>query len=643
MAAIPVALVLAAMVHGGPYGQMAKDRDAWLQTAFGQGLPVTFKLGGEAVGGRFEGWKSSFRSAKNGFAIKKTDPKTGLQLAVAVRTYADFPVVEWTASLKNTGKSDTPLIQDFMPLSAHLPASGKTQLHHFLGSICDKNDYEPFEAALAKGQIKVIASTAGRATQDAMPYFNLETGKGKGVISAIGWPGQWTSSFLNYGSTIQVKGGQADTSFILHPGEEIKGPMIVLLFYRGDWIDGQNVWRRWMMKHNQPKLKPQISICTGNSYPGIITNAAEELHFLKRYQEIGVKADYWWQDAGWYKCGDPPNWGVTGTWEVEKSRWPNGIREVSDWVHANGMKTIVWFEPERVHPGTWLADSKPEWVLGGKNGGLLNLGMKDCRDWITDRIDSILKAERIDFYRQDYNIAPLDYWKLGDAPDRQGITEAKYVEGYLSFWDELKRRNKNMPIDSCASGGRRNDVATLRRAVPLLRSDYLFEPVGEQCHTYGISFWVPFNGTGFLTEDIYLIRSQQSPELTVGVDVRPTNQDYATLKKAIAEWREINDCYSGDYYPLSGYSIQNDVWMAWQFNLPEKAKGFFQAFRRGDCNEASFTLKLRGLRPDRDYVVQDIDTSKKTILSGQQLMDGFRVESEAKPAALVFKYWEARK
>lgn len=30
-----------------------------------------------------------------------------------------------------------------------------------------------------------------------------------------------------------------------------------------------------------------------------------------------------------------------------------------------------------------------------------------------------------------------------------------------------------MLIDSCASGGRRNDLETLRRAVPLLRSDLL--------------------------------------------------------------------------------------------------------------------------------------------------------------------------
>jgi len=39
-----------------------------------------------------------------------------------------------------------------------------------------------------------------------------------------------------------------------------------------------------------------------------------------------------------------------------------------------GMGIVVWFEPERVAPGTWLAKTIPQWILGGEKGGLLNLG-----------------------------------------------------------------------------------------------------------------------------------------------------------------------------------------------------------------------------------------------------------------------------
>jgi hypothetical protein len=71
----------------------------------------------------------------------------------------------------------------------------------------------------------------------------------------------------------------------------------------------------------------------------------------------------------------------------------------------------------------------------------------------------------------------------------QGMTENLYVQGHLAFWDELLRRHPHLRIDSCASGGRRNDLETMRRAVPLLRSDFQHAHMpgvveGNQAHTY---------------------------------------------------------------------------------------------------------------------------------------------------------------
>lgn len=573
-----------------------------------------------------------------------TDPKTGLQVRCVIVEYSDFPTVEWTLYFRNTGKQDTPIISDIHSLDTQFAShSGNFRLHHFVGSPCQPNDFQPLEADLGPNSDLRIATTGGRPTNSNLPYFNIETGSNTGVIAVIGWSGQWSSRFLRDEShALRICGGQELTRFRLHPGEEVRSPMSVLQFYQGDWHRAQNVWRAWMVTHNLPQLdgkpiRPIASVCTGNSYPGIITNAMDEMHFLRRYLEEEVVPDFWWQDAGWYPCGEPGNWGMTGTWEVEPSRWPNGIREVSDWLKPHGIRTIVWFEPERVGgPGTWLYDHhKDDWLLGGT---LLDLGNPEARRWLTDHISNLLIEQGIDLYRQDFNIDPLGFWRANDADDRQGITEIKHVEGYLAFWDELKRRHNDMLIDSCASGGRRNDLETLRRAVPLLRSDYLFEPVGEQCHTYGCSFWWPFNGTGFLTQDIYLIRSQMSPEFTMGVDTRPTDQSYDVLRKAFREWKQVSPCYFGDYWPLTGYSLKNDVWMAWQFDRPDLGEGFFQAFRRAECAEESITLKLRGLDPNATYTVTDLDNPAPMQVQGSELMNGFLAHSAERPAALIWTY-----
>jgi len=186
--------------------------------------------------------------------------------------------------------------------------------------------------------------------------------------------------------------------------------------------------------------------------------STEETHLMwfNRYLAEKIKLDYWWIDAGWYQC-DPVGWPKVGTWEVDKKRFPHGLKAVTDYVHSKGVKSLLWFEPERVAAGSWLAENRPEWILGGKQGGLLNFGNPDVLKWITDRVDKVLTEEGIDLYRQDFNMDPLGYWRGADAEDRQGITEIRHVTNLLAYWDELKRRHPNILFDECASGGPSDD------------------------------------------------------------------------------------------------------------------------------------------------------------------------------------------
>ena len=344
----------------------------------------------------------------------------------------------------------------------------------------------------------------------AFPYFNV-AGPSGGTIFVVSWAGQWNARFIRNEDGMALQGGQEGTHFTLHPGEEVRTPLIALLFYTGDWLRGQNLWRAWMGRYNMPHqhdapLKPQVCLCTGNYYPNLMSNAAQEIAFIRRYVEEGIRADYWWQDAGWYPC-DGVGWPKTGTWEVDPVRFPKGLKETGDFAREQGMGTLVWFEPERVHAGTWLAEKHPEWVYGGAKGGLLKLGEPACRAWLTDHMDRLLTDQGIDFYRQDFNIDPLPFWRENDAAEspegnRQGITEIRHVEGYFAYWDELRHRHPDMPIDSCASGGRRNDLETLRRAVPLLRSDWYGGPAAAMPYLR-LSLWLLQQDGRISHKDVY--------------------------------------------------------------------------------------------------------------------------------------------
>ncbi len=322
-------------------------------------------------------------------------------------------------------------------------------------------------------------------------------------------------------------------------------------------------------------------------------------------------------------------------------RFPQGFKPFSDWLHARGLKFIVWFEPERVERGTWLADNHPEWIHGGKNGGLLDLGNPDAWHWLVEHIDKLLTEQGIDLYRQDFNTDPLDRWRAADAKDRQGITENKHVTGYLAYWDELRRRHPGMLIDSCASGGRRNDLETLRRAVPLLRSDYQggFDTVlGNQGHTYGFSSWVPYYGSGVYATDKYSTRSYYMPCFGVAADVR-ANADWPAVRRAYDECRKVAPYMLGDYYPLMPYNLQKDRWIAWQFDCPEKGEGMVQAFRREESPYESVRLKLHGLDPNAVYTLTNFDAAGTTEMTGSELLHGgLPIAIKEQPGAAVITY-----
>ncbi len=633
--------------------------------------PISFTYGGRSSAELMKTWQVTRSSKRIGGTrrqqtITYLDPATRLEVKLVSVAYSDFPTVEWTVYFRNTGSEDTPILEDIKGLDVYWRKTGADEfvLHHNKGSIVTAEDFRPLTTTLTPGSKTSFEPLGGRGTWGEWPYYNLEF-DGGGAIVAIGWPGYWSADFeRGTDNLIRVRAGQKITHMKLRPGEQVRTPLMVVQGYnaasraapgsrerdKGNWIDAQNVWRKWMVAYNIPRTKggklppAQFNACSSHQFAEMI-NANEENQklFVDRFAEEKLGLDYWWMDAGWYPCDG--NWYKTGTWEVDKTRFPNGLRAISDRAHEKGIKTIVWFEPERVAVDTWLYDNHPEWLLLTKPGeqGLLNLGNPEALNWCINHINGLIKSEGIDLYRQDYNIDPLPYWRANDAEDRQGYTENAYTQGYLAYWDGLRKANPGMLIDSCSGGGCRNDLETMRRAVPLLRSDYIFEPIGQQGHTYGLSLWLPFFGTGIKATDPYDVRSTMCMGFTSGWDVRDTSLPYDSLRKLISQWREYAWHYYGDFYPITDHNLDNSRWIAWQYNSPKQGKGIVQAFRRAGCPEASLTVKLRGLSPKAEYAVRDIDTNEGGTFTGRELMDkGFTIDSQSSPSAKVVEYKKAK-
>lgn len=653
----------------------------------------SFIYGGQSSKELLSSWKRKETSKeldnqRTQHIVTYTDPSTRLQIRCVAVVYKDFPVVEWTVYLKNAGKRNTPIIEQLQGLDAPVERglfgqagdAPAVRLNYHVGSPTKAEDYQPLTAELKPGDVKAVATSGGRACNAHMPFFNLEWPDG-GVILAIGWGGQWATEFRHGDRGVNIKAGQELTHFTLHPGEEVRTPLIALLFYQGDRIRSQNIWRRWMIAHNLPRPNgnlPAPMLCGVyfiHFAPWGISNAQTIKVLIDTFEARKLPIDAWWIDAGWYNCDASLSttgysiWNRTGTWELDRRRYPNGVREVNDYAHKKGLKTILWFEPERVwHPGTWLAEKHPEWLLKlkasqwpagqavDKNARLLNLGNPAALRWLSNHVSGLLTRERVDIYREDFNMDPLAFWRANDAKNRQGITEIRHVMGHLAFWDELRRRHPNLLIDCVASGSKRIELEAFRRAaMTLTRSDYipgigwktfketLLRLAANQSMIYGISSWIPYHGNGFEAHQIDAYRFRCFMSLGMGVDFDPRSDDLDEdlWRRLMAQFKQVAPYYFGDYYPLTPYSLESNAWMAWQFDCPEKGEGMVQAFRREQSRLVSLRLKLRGLCPGT-YLVTNLDDNRTLRLTGRTLMaEGLPVTLKSRPESGLWIYRRA--
>ena len=101
---------------------------------------------------------------------------------------------------------------------------------------------------------------------------------------------------------------------------------------------------------------------------------------------------------------------------------PHGLKPVSDCAARHGADLLIWFEPERVRPGSQLDREHPEWLLKakGENSHLLNLGIPAARKWLTDHMCRLIQDNGIRVYRQDLNFEPLNHWRENERPTDKG-------------------------------------------------------------------------------------------------------------------------------------------------------------------------------------------------------------------------------
>lgn len=636
-------------------GESAKARSDGGLLSLDSSPPFSFVYGGVPSSELLKSWTRSETTReladRTEQSIQWSEPKTGLCVSAVVSTFKDYPAVDWILYFENQGSQDTPILEKIQALDASLRSSDPSRnliLHRLHGDACGENSFLPYDTPLEAGKSIHMAPSGGRpSNSSAFPFFNLEY-QGRGLLTAIGWSGQWAATLdrSDKGPT-RFQAGMEQTHFLLHPGEKIRTPRVLLMAWEGDRAAAHNRFRRLLMFHYVPKINSRplrlpVTLQTFDAYirrPGWATEAGQ-VEGIRTSHELG--GDTYWFDAGWF-VGDFPN-GV-GNFTV-KPQFPHGLKPLGDAAHKLGLKYLQWFEPERVAPQTEIAREHPEWVFGlGEGSGLFNLGIPEARRWLTDKLSRCITDWGIDVYRNDFNIDPLGYWREGEASDRQGINEIRYVEGHYAMWDELLAKHPGMMIDNCASGGRRIDLETMMRSVPLWRSDTGCQPghpEWNQLQSAALSLYIPLHTNAGWSPEPYDFRGTATAGAIFQFRYLEPGFDRELAKATIAEAKENQKYWYGDFYALTSATAALDQFMAYQFHRADLNEGILYAFRRQECNTLGLIVGVQAVNPNDRYAVEFIDDARnkttRTMTGEEMQHSGIELRIKQKPGSLIVRY-----
>jgi len=631
-------------------------------------LPVVFRLGGETIHGIPAHWEPAVTVRNIDCNMTETTVTGcfgGLELRVEMRRYHDFDACEYAAYFTNHGTADSPLVEDIR-MTALFPGT-EASLYHGNGDTLLPDSYEWRTDPVTEAPLTVEPCGDGTSCNGAFPYMRLLFAD-RGVNMAFGWTGTWTADFVQTENGVALSMGQKRCRMVIRPGETIRVPSLVLLGYEGDEDTSRNVWRRWYFAHILPKqngrlLEPKCCMhLFGAGGKPEFTGATEEnqLTAIDAYLANGIHPDVWWIDAGWYPCDF--QWKKTGSWYPNPDHFPCGLRPIGDRCRETGMEFLLWFEPERVRLTTDFAVEHPDWLLcppadADQADLLVDLGNKDCCDTVIALLDSCIKESGVSIYRQDFNIetdrrSAGSIWAEAEAADRIGAMENLHIQGYYRLWDALLARNPGLLIDSCASGGRRNDIETMRRSIPLHYTDvgYGNHPLKLKQHRQMLE-WIPYfraHNMNWCAEDgsydgvdrlpdRFSYYAAMAPALTDMTAFDADGEGYALARRMQPIWREAAARMIGtDYYPLTPCRGSSDDFYAAQFYDPAAGKGLLHLLNGSTAAGTRFTLQLKGLRPDLVYTLTSAEQERSWEAAGAELMAGVEVTMPKRTGDLWF-------
>jgi hypothetical protein len=476
-----------------------------------------------------------------------------------------------------------------------------------------------FRPGVGEG-FRIESGPDGRSSNRDLPFLQMTVGGSvqAGLVVVLEWSGEWYQE-LGYidgwHKPLTWEAGIPVTNLVLPPGDTLELPRAHLIAFEGDQDAGGNACRRHVYDRVCPDLdgRRPLPATSYDHWSGIERLPDKELHWrlVDRAAELGV--EYLVLDSGWQGLTPGAEASVIPVGNWDRTRVPGGIEPLADYVRSKGMRFGLWFDAERAHRDSDLAQAHPDWFIDiGEPILHLDLTLREAQNYLIQMVGGWIERLGVEWIRWDYNIGPRPYWGKADPTGR---IQFEYLDGLYRVFDSLIAAYPNCLIEHCASGGRRSDLGLFRRGHTSLNSDHSADALICRFMLTGGNRFLPATllnnnlaveldaGDGTISDADVVSRmcgavqftgdiASWSPELTGRV---------AELVRVYEEFRHL---LVRDFYPLTPQPARPEEPEAVEFISLDGADAVILGFSGVEPID-EITVLPRALTPGAVYVVRD--------------------------------------
>ena len=615
-------------------------------------LSVRQKDGTRSVDLRVTGWEvvdgkpgipglpATFGDNAKTLLLHLKDELIGLTVTLSYTLFDDVAGVMRHTELHNASDADL-YIERAYSLCLELPDS-RYDLITLSGKWAREREMSRRPLVMGEQGVSSLRGATSLFTSNMLFLARPETTEehGEAIGAALVYSGNFTASVhvdANRCSRVFLGLNGVDFSWKLAPGETFHTPEAVTV-YSDAGLDGMSaqfhrVCGSHLVRGKYAKAPRPILL---NNWEATYFGFNEEklLKIARTAADVGV--ELFVLDDGWFGHRDDDTTSL-GDWYVDTRKLPNGLRHLTDQVHAMGLKFGLWFEPEMVSPKSDLYEKHPDWAIHidgrmpiqQRQQLTLDMSREDVQDYVYECVASHLREDGIDYVKWDMN---RHFSNIGSAllpADQQKELPHRYMLGLYRVLEKLIHEFPDVLFESCSSGGGRFDMGMLHYMPQTWTSDntdalcrckiqystsLVFPPFAMGSHVSA----VPNHQTGRITP--IETRGNVAMSGCFGYELDLNTLSPEDLEKVRAQVKRIKELRTtllyGDFHRLiSPYEGQDTAWITVSQDKREAVFMFVRAMNQPATPPA--LVKLRGLDENKVYTIRETGES----YSGSELMN----------------------